>query len=464
MRCFIRQLSIFFAAILALVFLSPALAQAKPNPKYASIVMDAETGMILSHRYADKVLYPASLTKMMTLLLTFEALEKRKIGLYDRVVISRHAASMVPSKLDLPAGETIRVEDAIYALVTKSANDVAVALGEKIAGTESQFAMEMTRRAWAIGMNNTRFRNASGLHDPRQVTTARDMAKLARYILTSYPEYYHYFGTENFTYRGVSYHNHNRLLGKYRGMDGFKTGYIQASGFNLVASARRDGHRLIGVVFGGRSAKTRNAHMVDILDNGFTRMHDIRVASAKIPTPERKPDSLIYMADASVSSARLNRIQPAAGSSMASSPSWAALNPAFQNGAFKTVIGEGDSDPAATDRLETGLIAIAAHKTETQTHPAHYNTASLSTAGTVSTGPWSIQIGAFASQAKAQRALSTALQKLPAPLNQKKTVVVPLKTANGWLFRGRFSGYSKDEALLACRYIHDCLPVSPRAF
>ncbi|MCB1556154.1 MAG: D-alanyl-D-alanine carboxypeptidase, partial [Alphaproteobacteria bacterium] len=267
-----RIVGSFALGLFFLVFLStvPAGAgHAAPNPRYASIVMDADTGMILSERYADKQVHPASLAKMMTLVLTFDAIAQGRLALNDRIVISRHAASMVPSKLDLAPGETIRVEDAIYALVTKSANDVAVALAEAIGGTETRFARQMTARAWAIGMNNTRFRNASGLHDRYQVTTARDMAKLARYILNEYPDYYPYFGTRHFSYQGKDYENHNRLLGRYTGMDGSKTGYIQASGFNLVASARRDGHRIVGVVFGGRTAKSRNAHMVALLDNGF---------------------------------------------------------------------------------------------------------------------------------------------------------------------------------------------------
>ncbi|HOO82389.1 MAG TPA: D-alanyl-D-alanine carboxypeptidase family protein, partial [Alphaproteobacteria bacterium] len=168
-------------------------AFAKGNPKYASIVMDADTGLILHQRYANKSLHPASLTKVMTLLLTFEALEQGRISLNDRVRISNHAANMVPSKLGLSPGSSIRVKDAIYALVTKSANDVAVALAEHLAGSERNFAQRMTLKAHDIGMTRTTFVNASGLHDERQVSTARDMAKMARYVIQVYPEYYRYF-------------------------------------------------------------------------------------------------------------------------------------------------------------------------------------------------------------------------------------------------------------------------------
>ena len=172
------------------------------------------------------------------------------MSLKERVYISKHAASMVPSKLDLPAGSSIKVRDAIYALVTKSANDVAVALAEHIAGSERNFAKKMTRRAKQLGMHSTRFVNASGLHDPRQISTARDMAKLARTVIVNYPSYYRYFSRASFSYRGKTYKNHNKLLGSYAGMDGMKTGYIKASGFNLISSAVRGNRRLIGVVFG----------------------------------------------------------------------------------------------------------------------------------------------------------------------------------------------------------------------
>lgn len=213
--------------------------------------MDASTGKILSQSNADKMLHPASLTKVMTLLMLFDAIDSGKIKLNDRIYMSRTAASMVPSKLNIPAGSYILVKDAIYALVTKSANDVAVAIAEKLGKTESRFAMMMTKKARQMGMNRTRFMNASGLHHPKQVTTARDMAKMGRYLIAIQPRYYRYFATQSFKYRGKSYRNHNRLLGQYNGMDGIKTGYIQASGFNLLASAKRRDKRLIGVVFGG---------------------------------------------------------------------------------------------------------------------------------------------------------------------------------------------------------------------
>ena len=283
-----------FCLLLTLIISSFAMMSvsdaAKPNKKYASLVIHAETGSIISQRYATKSLHPASLTKMMTMLLTFEALDKGKIKKSTRIRISSRAASMVPSKLGLKAGSTIRVEDAIKSLATKSANDVAVALAEHLAGSESRFAVAMTARARTIGMKSTRFRNASGLHHPSQVSTARDMAKLARYILKRYPHHYKYFSTRTFTYQGKTYKNHNKLLKTYPGADGFKTGYINASGFNLVASANQNGHRLIGVVFGGRSGKTRNAHMEELLNAGFKKVKTAKtIKQSPPPLPPMKP-------------------------------------------------------------------------------------------------------------------------------------------------------------------------------
>ncbi len=442
-------------ALLALFFVPgwPGAAEARGNTKYASIVMDADTGMILRQRNADKSLHPASLTKIMTLVLAFEAIENGELSLRDRVVISRHAADMIPSKLGLPVGSSIRVEDAIYALITKSANDVAVALAEKIGGTESNFARYMTVRAHQIGMSRTRFRNASGLHHPKQVSTARDMARLAQYVLNTYPQYYHYFSTKRFSYRGKTYRNHNRLMESYSGMDGFKTGYIRASGFNLVASAKRNDRRIIGVVFGGRTAKTRNAHMQKILDEGFSKLGRMMIARAA-PIPPRKPAGLT----------RLASLSPAAG--IEEFGRWADLNPILQSQAFSALIGEGDYDPAETRRLETGLMAIAAVKGFEQSPPP-VRQAVAARPAVVKTPSyydnWSIQVGAFSSRVKTDNVIRTAQRALPRELAGAKPVIVPLKTGTGWLFRGRLSGYSKQQAERACAILKECLTISPQA-
>lgn len=240
---------------------------------YSALVVEPQSGRVLYEKYADELRHPASVTKMMTLYLVFEALERGNLTLNTPLDISRNAVLRPPSRLGLTPGDTLSVEDAILALVTRSANDAATVIAENLGGTESSFAAMMTTKARALGMRDTLFRNASGLPDPEQVTTARDMYKLGRALISDFPRYYPYFSTPRFYYRGQSFDNHNHLMETYSGMDGIKTGFINASGFNLVASARRGGNRLIGVVFGGPSAVRRDRHMREILDDGFAQMN-----------------------------------------------------------------------------------------------------------------------------------------------------------------------------------------------
>jgi D-alanyl-D-alanine carboxypeptidase len=261
------------------------------NAKYASFVMEELSGRVLYARNADKLLYPASLTKVMTLYLLFEELQSKNLTLTSKISISSLAASRSPSKLYLKPGERISVEDAILALVTKSANDVATAVSEKLSGSEREFAKRMTRKAKALGMSRTTFKNASGLPNRAQKSTARDIAKLGIAIRKDFPEYYHYFSNKSFRYKGQAYKNHNRLLSAFDGTDGIKTGYIGASGFNLLASAERNGVRLVGVVFGGKTSKSRDLHMINLLTNQFKRVKPIRVASMPIATPLPRPDT-----------------------------------------------------------------------------------------------------------------------------------------------------------------------------
>ncbi len=267
------------AAVLAGLSL-PATANAQlpysasmfSQSRYAAIVVDANTGEVLYSRNADASRYPASITKLMTLYLVFEQLQSGRLSLDDLIVVSAHAASMSPTKLGLRPGETISVDNAIRAVAVKSSNDMAAALAEKVGGSESRFATLMTLRGQELGMTNTRFANASGLPDRRQLSTARDIAILSRALQRDFPQYYGYFGQRSFTYRGRTLKNHNRLLGSVPGVDGLKTGYIGASGFNLAASANRNGRRLIAVVLGGSSTATRDAHMEDLLETGYTVM------------------------------------------------------------------------------------------------------------------------------------------------------------------------------------------------
>ncbi|NVK17935.1 MAG: D-alanyl-D-alanine carboxypeptidase [Methylocystaceae bacterium] len=266
---------IAFVLSMTLAISTPAFA------KYASFVMDADTGRVLHSVNADTRNYPASLTKMMTLFMLFEAIEQKKVSLNTKMRVSRRATWQPPSRLGLKLGATISVEDAIYALVTKSANDVATVVAEALGGTEWEFAKAMTKRAHQIGMKSTNFRNASGLPNRRQLSTARDMALLGNELWKRFPKYYGYFKTQKWKYKGRTYGNHNKLMKTYDGMDGIKTGYIRASGFNLVTSVNRGGHRLIGVVFGGKTSKHRNNIMARILDNAFTKIDPQMMAAYK---------------------------------------------------------------------------------------------------------------------------------------------------------------------------------------
>ncbi|MFO1418174.1 MAG: D-alanyl-D-alanine carboxypeptidase family protein [Methylotetracoccus sp.] len=256
------------------------------------LLVDAASGRTLQAIAADVPRYPASLTKMMTLYLLFEALDHKRIGLGTRMRVSPNAAGKPRTSLGLRAGQSIGVHDAILALTTESANDVATVIGEALAGSEPRFAARMTGKARALGMRHTSFGNASGLPNPAHRTTARDMAVLARALLRDYPEFYHYFGARQFHYRGITHANHNRLLGAYPGVDGMKTGFTRAAGYNLVASAKRNGRRLIGVVMGSPSKNARAAAMTRLLDRGFVSPGmTSRVAVATPPTQSARRSS-----------------------------------------------------------------------------------------------------------------------------------------------------------------------------
>jgi D-alanyl-D-alanine carboxypeptidase len=269
----VTRLSALAATVVALAVVLPVQARAQiGSARYSSIVIDAATGDVLEAANPDAPRHPASLAKLMTLYLVFEALRDRRITTGQVVPISQSAASMQPSKLGLVPGTRLTAEEAILGLVTKSANDAAAALGELLAGSEDRFAQMMTLRARALGMSQTTFTNASGLPDPDEWTTARDMAMLARHLLTDFPGFYPYFSTHSFTFQRRVIFNHDRMLASYPGADGMKTGYTEASGHNLVTSAVHSGVRLIGVVLGASSNPERDAHMTALLDQGFDQM------------------------------------------------------------------------------------------------------------------------------------------------------------------------------------------------
>lgn len=496
---------LFLLVFTCTALIVPGVADAKSrkksepvdNNKYASIVIDAETGAILSQANPDKILHPASLTKLMTLMLTFEALERGKLRPTDRITVSQRAASMSPTKLGLAPGQTIRVQDAIYAVVTKSANDIAVALAEAVGGSEQNFVQLMNLRANAIGMSRTRFQNASGLPDARQVSTARDMSKLARYIITHHAAYYPVFNKRTFTYNGRTYHNHNRLMDTYAGMDGMKTGFVNASGYNLVASAKRNNQRLIAVVFGGRTTASRNLHMASLLDKGFVQMDQVRIAKAAAKS--RTVD--VASAAPALAAIAANSGEPP----MIVDSSVAAIQPVVQTATIQgTELTSADRLMEAAPQVSSFAQTTAPSQTISRQVPP-LRVASLTTAndgqpvpvpqalyrpqaqsqsqvpvqpvsaptaapaqpsGYATSGTWAIQVGAFQSRVATDQALYRAMQSLPAHLSSRaKALIVPMRTSDAtWVFRARLSGFDKAGAEQACAVLKDCLTISPQAY
>ncbi|HEV2263588.1 MAG TPA: D-alanyl-D-alanine carboxypeptidase [Stellaceae bacterium] len=374
-----------------------------PPAQVSSIVIDAQTGKVLSEHDADRSDYPASLTKMMTLYLAFGALEQRKISLNDEFLVSAHAARQAPSKLGLRPGQRIAVRDLILAVVTHSANDAAVTIAENLAGSESAFAQRMTATAHALGMTATTFRNASGLPMPPNMSTARDLATLARALWRDYPTEYRFFATEEFTYRGSVYETHNHLMANFAGMDGIKTGYIHASGFNLAASAVRNGRRLIGVIMGGSSAHARDLQMAGLLDDAFaggTPAVDTNLRTAG----GDDTSNTVVAANTPSPMAELNPVQRAE----------AAV-----------------PQPAAKPSAPT-LRALKKSRA------------------------WEIQVGAFGNQTSAERAAKLALARLRLP-DKVPHVVPPAPGDKEPLFRARVVGFTQHEAEHACRLLREKL-------
>ena len=297
------------------------VARESYSPQFSSIIVDGNSGAVLNSNNPDGVRHPASLTKIMTLYMLFERLEANKMDLDTEMDVSEHASEQAPTKLGLRPGQTIKVEDAIKGLVTRSANDAAVVIAEAIGGDEDDFAKMMTRKARALGMTKTTYRNASGLPNDEQVTTARDQATLGRAIQDRFPRYYRYFSTSVFNYRGQSIRNHNRLLGNVEGVDGIKTGYTRASGFNLVTSMRRGNRHLVGVVLGGRSGGSRDAIMRNLLAENLEKGATKRTVAA---ITERSPaEANAEVAEASAASRPTEMIQ-VNGAIAASEPGMAA--------------------------------------------------------------------------------------------------------------------------------------------
>ncbi|AMA58652.1 D-alanyl-D-alanine carboxypeptidase [Bradyrhizobium sp. CCGE-LA001] len=344
------------------------------SSKFASIIVDGNSGAVLQSTSPDALRHPASLTKIMTLYLLFERLESGKLKLDTEMPVSKHAADQDPTKLNLRAGQTIRVEDAIKGLVTRSANDAAVVIAEAIAGDEDDFAQMMTRKARSLGMSKTVYRNANGLPNDEQVTTARDQATLGRAIQERFPRYYRYFATSTFNWRGQSIRNHNRLLGSVEGVDGIKTGYTRASGFNLVSSMRRGNRHLIGVVLGGRSGGSRDAIMRNLLAENVEKGATTRTVVAV--TERNGADASTDVADASNSPARPPaQVQAAATPAPEAAPSRLAAR-------LSTLAAATAAMPPAQPRAEASKPEV--RPTESRIEPAPL------TNGVISSQPLSI--------------------------------------------------------------------------
>ncbi|MBJ3776465.1 D-alanyl-D-alanine carboxypeptidase [Acuticoccus mangrovi] len=501
-RCSINLLA-------AVAVLACLVGPAAANPEYSGLVYDVIGEKTLYSSDADEARYPASLTKIMTLYITFEELKAGRLSLGDKLTVSAYAASRPPSKIGFKPGGVIAVRDAIKALVTKSANDVATALGENIAGSEAAFAKRMTKTAHRLGMKSTTFRNASGLPDPNQKTTARDMVRLGVAIQRDFPSYYGVFETRVFEYNKRRYGNHNHLLGRVEGVDGIKTGYIRASGFNLVTSVRRDGRHIVAAVFGGRTGASRDAQMRKLIEaylpkatTGQAMVFAEWRDEGPPPVPGRKPNLRTLFA--SRLKAKTHGEDPIAetvlafaSEARAATAEPAITTPDLATGALRAVIDQAESRPtplpapAVADRdmavvavVEEGRPAHGAARFETafaafEVTPAsldadtlaaaiarsrsvpgtqtivmgsaHRQKAPAPTAHAAVAGPWQIQIGAVPSAALAERLLAEAVADEPA-MGQRKKLTIKVATDKGTLYRARFAGFaSKDEAWAACK-------------
>lgn len=394
---------------------------------YADIVIDAESGQILHATNADALRHPASLTKMMTLYLTFQALESGRVGLNTYLPISANAAEQSPSKLGLHAGQRIRLEDAILGLVTESANDAAVVLAEWLGGSEKGFAQLMTRQARALGMSHTNFDNPSGLPDDAQITTARDMAILGHSLIYHYPQFYPYFSHDSFTYAGVYHHNHNHLMDRYEGMDGIKTGYIRASGFNLVASAVRSHVRLIGVVFGGRSTTARDNRMALLLDEGFALEQKQKTKGHNIE----------------------NNAQEEQGDS--------SDNDGAEVGGYVTL-------PAKVSVVFAPATLTNPHQTSSSSRAS--GEVNPTEGNAMASKNWGVQIGAFSDASTAQQALVTAIAQMPQLLGTSEPQIQKLdEEGQAPVYRARLMALEPKTAQAACVWLvqhrYSCLTVGP---
>ena len=438
-----RRLGMGSVAFIVALHLSIAPALAHVRGRSAILVVDANTGRVLHERSADELRFPASLVKLMTLYMLFEQIELGRMTYKTRIRFSAHAVAQSPSKLDVDEGSEIEVLDAIKALVTKSANDVAVAVAEHIAGSEERFAQLMTQKARQIGMKSTTFRNASGLPDPGQVTTARDMIALGLRLQDDYARHYHLFSTRTFTFNGDTYRNHNSLLFRYPGLDGMKTGYIRASGFNLVASAKRGKKHVVAVVFGGATAARRNAAMQTYLNMGFVKASNAKTRPTTVALVSREREPAV----ATTAPTPRPAVQPVAAESQTSNIEIARVRPVrvpgtappdAQSDAIATLLGR-DADQPAIERPTA--VSAPLHSIE---------------------GAFLIQVGAFQSESDAQRRLADIRVRAGSALGDCTPVTHEVRQGDKTLYRARYAGFAAQApAAAACSALKrlniDCL-------
>jgi len=491
--CNPKRLRLAPLALLLTLLLPLHQAAEAAEPRSTSLVVDANTGTVLQSKGADDPVYPASLTKMMTLYMTFELIEMGRLSYSSKIRMTEEGAAAAPSKLDLKPGEELTVLDAIKALVTKSANDVAIALGQHIAGSEVNFARLMTRKARELGMSKTTFRNASGLPDPDQVTTARDMVTLGLRLQDDFPRHYRLFATRTFAFGGKTYRNHNGLLARYHGTDGIKTGYTRASGFNLVSSVRRDGKHVVAAVFGGKTARIRNARMQSLITAALpkasttvTRKPALIARAAPKPVPARQP---VRVAAAPPRAAEapppVPRPATPRASQAADQPREATIAVTKVRSVQIGAVGPEQSPDTATAQLavasadadvprqpvrasadfgfprfvpETGALrpstlgAQAAH-IERMQDPAPAPAARAAPAPAVQSaarGNFEIQIGAFGDSTEAERRMDAARQRAGGILDPYRAVAIPVKSGGGKLYRARFQGFTSTAANDTC--------------
>lgn len=450
--------------------------------KHAAMAIDVNTGKVLHNSSGDEQRHPASLTKMMTLYMAFELINAGKLKYDTRIKFSARAAGQPPSKLGIEVGASIRLIDAIKALVTKSANDVACALAEHIGGTEVRFARLMTEKARAIGMKKTTFMNASGLPNNHQVTTARDMLTLAMRLQDEFPEQFKLFKTGSFTFRGKTYRNHNKLLKQIRGVDGIKTGYIRASGFNLVTSVNRDGKSVVAAVFGGRTSQTRNAEMTSLLTAALKKASTSNTRKPMLvakPSPMMRPApptrSPVLAAPVQVRNAQPVAAAQVARSNFAARPPLRPTVPHIEQDG--RIPQQAQDSPARTPgTLQDQLAALLAgsgvvddeieegSREDTRQRVAYRAPDHISPPAAA--GVYQVQVGAYATRAEAEQSLAAIAGRADKLLSRYAPITEPINSGSKTLYRARFSGFEQAAATSTCLALRsrqiDCFVTSQR--